>query len=65
MNSAQNNYVVRYLLEAMESGALCVYIVLVDLVGKDEELLLGRKPNDTLHIVPGQDLQATEPGKNI
>lgn len=43
----------------MEGGALGVDIVLVDLVGKDEELLLGGKTDDALHVVPGQHLECT------
>jgi hypothetical protein len=44
------------LLEAVEAGSLCVHIVLVHLVSKDEELLLRRETNHCFNVVTGQDL---------
>ena len=40
----------------MKAGTLGIDVVLIDLVGKDEELLLGGKADDALHIVPRQHL---------
>ena len=44
------------LFEAVKAGTLGVDVVLIDLVSKDEELLLGGKADDALHVVPRQHL---------
>lgn len=46
----------------MEFAAFRVDVILVDLVGKDEELLLLRELNDVLDVLLGQHLAGRVPG---